>query len=349
MSELDIILTFDYELPLGGITKSYEHSLFKPTFKLIEVANKLKVPLVFFADILSYDCFNKHGIKEYTEPFKQQLQNAIRDGHDVQLHLHPHWLETKINGNQFLTSKRFSLSDFSKDKIHSIDSIIKQGINSLNKICKEVDQDYKCNAFRAGGYSIQKNAKEIFKSLYNHGIRIDSSIAKGYKYYSDISKVDFSFKQKAPQWTIPLNGNIYNTEDSLKGITEIPITTKPKTFFEVPTFLKLKKYEYRRVENRGSIIHNEKKAKWINKIKNLTTSRMLILDNHTYNTKQLMDIVAYNIKYYKDYDKLTLCLIGHPKSMGEYHLQMFEDFITELRKEYKNINFPNLNSLTPKY
>ncbi len=346
MPELDIILTFDYELPLGGIKKSYEHSLFSPSQKLINKANKLNVPLVFFADILSYDRFNELGIKEYTRRFKQQLQDAVLDGHDVQLHLHPHWLETQIKEKQFISSRKFSLSDFANDKNNNINDIIKQGIKSLNKICKEVDPNYKCNAFRAGGYSILKNSNEIFESLYNNGIRIDSSIAKGYKYYSDISQIDFSFKQKAPHWIIPLNGDLYNTDGSKKGILEVPISTKPKTLFEVPTFLKLKKYKYRQVENRGSIIHNEQKTKLINKIKNLATSRMLILDNHTYNTQQLMEIVDYNIKYYSKYDRLTLCLIGHPKSMGEYHLQMFEDFIIEMRRKFKdNIKFKKISDL----
>lgn len=346
MPELDIILTFDYELPLGGVYKSYEHSLFSPTKELIKLANKLNVPLVFFADILSYDRFAELGIKEYTEPFKKQLKKAIKDGHDVQLHLHPHWLETQIKGNQFLTSKRFSLSDFSNDPNNSIDNIIKQGINSLSNICLEADKNYRCTAFRAGGYSIKKNSKEIFKSLYQNGIRIDSSIAKGYKYYSDISDIDFNFKQKAPSWTIPLNGDIYNNNNSLLGITEIPITTKPKIIFEIPTYFKLKKYEYRRVENRGSSIHNEQKTNWTNKLKNLTSSRMLILDNHTYDTKQLIEIVDYNIKHYRDYDKLTLCLIGHPKSMGEYHLQMFEEFIVETRRKFKDkIKFKKITDI----
>ncbi|NOX84607.1 MAG: hypothetical protein GXO86_01375, partial [Chlorobi bacterium] len=54
MNTIKIFLTFDYELPLGGITRSYEHSLFAPTIKLLELAEELNVPLVFFTDILSF-------------------------------------------------------------------------------------------------------------------------------------------------------------------------------------------------------------------------------------------------------------------------------------------------------
>lgn len=43
MKQIDIVLSFDYELPLGGISKSFDHSLFNPTEKLLETVNELNI------------------------------------------------------------------------------------------------------------------------------------------------------------------------------------------------------------------------------------------------------------------------------------------------------------------
>lgn len=335
MRNINLFLTFDYELPLGGIKHSFEHSLFNPTDKLLDLANSLEIPIILFADILSYFRFKELGITEYYQAFEKQIARALREGHDVQLHLHPHWLETEINNKIFIPSKRFSLADFADDEKYTIEKIVKLGVNELTRICRKTKPDYKCIAFRAGGYSIQRETKRIVKALYDNGIRIDSSIAKGYKYYSDISQIDFPYKPNKPNWIIPIdNGNLSDEEESI-GLFEIPIATKPKTIFDTPTFMKLKKYKDREVEKRGKIIHNEK-AKLSYRLKNMSSSRMLILDNHTFNTKDLVNILNYNLKIYEKYDSAHLCLIGHPKSLGDYHLQLLKHLLLELKKHYGN-------------
>ncbi len=346
MRNINLFLTFDYELPLGGIKHSFEHSLFNPTDKLLDLANSLDVPIILFADILSYIRFKELGITEYCQAFEKQIDRALKEGHDVQLHLHSHWLETEVSDKTFIPSKRFSLADFADDEKYTIENIVKLGVDELTRICRKTKPDYKCIAFRAGGYSIQRETKRIVKALYENGIRIDSSIAKGYKYYSDMSQIDFSYKPNKPNWVIPIeDGDLTYDGNEKMGLLEVPIASKPKTVFDTPTFLKLKKYKHREVENRGSIIHNEK-TKWDVKIRNMSSSRMLILDNHTFNIDDLMSILNYNLKIYRDFETINLCLIGHPKSMGEYHLQLFDDFINEISKKHKDkIQFKNITQL----
>jgi hypothetical protein len=70
------------------------------------------------------------------------------------------------------------------------------------------------------------------------------------------------------------------------------------------------------------------------KLKQLLSSRMLTIDNHTYSTSYMMKILKYNVKRFKKHDKLTLSLIGHPKSLGPYHLQLLKDFVNAAKKRY---------------
>jgi len=141
---IKVLLTFDYELPLGGITQSYNHSLFGPTEKLLETAEALQAPLIFFVDILSYIKFREWKEHEFTEPFKKQLEKALSSGHDVQLHLHPHWLDSSFEGGKFIPSGKYALSQFSENEPPmNIDGIIDKGIHELESICKDIITDSK--------------------------------------------------------------------------------------------------------------------------------------------------------------------------------------------------------------
>ena len=55
---IKILLTFDYELPLGGVS-SYNKGIFEPTEKLLSLVNKLGIPIVLFSDICSVIQFEK--------------------------------------------------------------------------------------------------------------------------------------------------------------------------------------------------------------------------------------------------------------------------------------------------
>lgn len=334
---IKILLTFDYELPLGGIAQSYSHSLFEPTEKLLEKANELKVPLVFFADILSYIKFREWEEHNYTEPFEKQLEKVLQSGHDVQLHLHPHWLDSNYAEGKLIPSGKFSLSDFADNNPpDNIEGMISTGIQELKAICEKAQSNYQCIAFRAGGYNLWPETSTILNSLFKHGIRFDSSICRGYYYKSDTSLVDYRNIPDKANWYLPLNGDLSKEGKEEKGILEIPIAGKPKGIFEMPTALKLGKYSYRAVENRGKIVHTASNINRKDKLKQLFSSRMLTVDNHTYSPGYMMKILDYNINKYGKEKEVLFSLIGHPKSMGEYHLYLLASFVQNAREKYGN-------------
>ena len=333
MRSLKIFLTFDYELPLGGITQSYDHSLFGPAEKLREVAEKLNVPLVFFADILSFVKFREWKEEDYTQPFEKQLKWFLQNGHDVQLHLHPHWLDSTFEDGRFVPSGKFTLAAFAGNPPPlNIEGIVKTGISELNKIGKAVFKDYECIAYRAGGYNLAPATSEILQALYKQGVRYDSSVCRGYYYVSDDSLVDFRRVPDLPNWYLPFDGDL--SKAGKEGILEIPIAGKPKGVFEVPTSFKMKKYRNRAVENRGKMVHTSSHVGKKEKINQLLSNRMLTVDNHTYSPDYLMKILDYNVKKYKNHEEIMMSLIGHPKSMDGYHYYLLSSFVQKAREKY---------------
>ncbi len=337
MTSLNLLITFDYELPLGGITKSFGHSLFSPVEKLLETLKHSNIKAVFFVDILSYLRFRELGITDYTLAFEKQISEILTQGHDIQLHLHPHWLESYYKNGKIIPSSKFKLGDYSNEKgKNSIENIVKRGVETLTELCQKTDATYRCIAYRAGGYNFVPQAGRILKVLYDNGIRYDSSVSRGYFFKSDTSLADYRKIPDMPNWYLSPDGDFSKTAKNTDFIYEVPITSKPKGIFEMPTAFKLKKFAYRAVENRGAMIHSNIKINKVDKIRQLFSSRMLTVDNHTFSPEYLINILDYNLRKFKKHKEIHLALIGHPKSMGKYHYFLLTEFVKLTKQKYGN-------------
>lgn len=346
---INVLLTYDYELPLGGVTGTFDECLFDPTNELLDLAAKLNVPLNFFADVLSYNRFKECNSLDYVNKFGAQMKRAYDSGHDVQLHLHPHWKETKIDGDVFVTSDKYGLDAYvNAEYPDSIEGIVQSGIKSIKEIVK--DEKYECVGYRAGGYVLSPNSKEILTALRNQGIKIDSSICKGYFFKSDLSGVDYSNVPNKANWFLDLEGDFSKQGSDVNGILEIPIAGKSKSIFEVPTALKMKKYAHRLPQNRGRMIHSApSQLKFNEKLKKLISSRMLTFDNYTYSGSFNSKILSAYVNKFQEEKEIYLSAIAHPKSMGEYSFKLMADFVRESRQKYGNeIRFITLTEAAKK-
>lgn len=338
MSGINILLTFDYELPLGGIHGSFGESLFEPAGQVIHLAEEMGVSLNFFADILCYQKFNALGRSDFAAPFARQLQEALAKGHDVQLHLHPHWIDTRIEGDTFFPSANYGLHNFRNNPPPlNIQSIINQGVEGLKSLLAPVNPNYACIAYRGGGYVLQPATQEILNALFAEGIRIDSTISNGYYFKSDRSFVDYTAIPNKANWFLNMDGQL-NKENNLiegGGIFEIPIASKPKSLFELPTSLKLKFYGHRAPQARGIMVHEPPASLSLQERKKaLLSARMLTFDNFTYSKNFPLKILRYHLKKFRNKEPIYLSVVSHPKAMGAYSLDLMKHFIEKVRNEY---------------
>jgi len=340
--KLKLFLTFDHELPLGKLHSSYNEALFVPTEKVMELAEAMGVKVNFFTDILCGLKFREWDHDHFYLPYTQQLNAALLRGHDVQLHIHPHWLTSTYSDGQFQASEEFTLSDFiDNNQFKGIEGIISLAAETLSLICQSAKPDYHCIAYRAGGYNLQPATAQIFEALYKAGIRYDSSIARGYYFKSGISEVDFSKLPKQGNWII--NPNDLSKAGIHPGIIEIPIVSIPKSVFEIPTVFKMRKTSHRAPVSHGQVIHMNGKCNLISKLKTMFCQRMVSFDNYTLSSDYLVKALDYNIKKYGNKDILLLSMIAHPKSMGDYSFQLMKEFIEKVRLKYPNVEFTTFN------
>jgi hypothetical protein len=341
--KIRLLLTFDHELPLGSLRTSYKQALFDPTERLFESAKKNGVPVTLFTDVLCAFRYKEWDKSGFYEPYASQLQKAIELGHDVQLHLHPHWLTSRYENGVVTPSADYSLANFENNNELPIGEIVKKGTRLLEEVCRKANSNYNVLAFRAGGYNIEPGSKEIFAELAKNGITFDSSVVLKYYFVSSLSLIDFRKVPPMPNWFIGTDGNFRKSADS--GILEIPVAAIPKTPFEIPTRFKLKHFEHRAPENHGSMIHEGNPGSKLQQLRMLFSARMLTFDNHTLSAKYLMRILDYNVQKFSRFETLNLATCSHPKTMGDYSFQLMEQFIEMARKKYPDIEFTTFERL----
>lgn len=337
---LNICFTFDYELFLGDNKYSDEKTLFEPTDKLIELLCSEDISATFFADVCSVSTAKKYGVTGYVDHFNNQIQKMILKGQDVQLHIHPHWIDSKFcNGKWVFNSSRYRLNSFSFDKSekNNVAQIVSEGIKYLTDTLRKVDGNYKCIAYRAGGYSIQPH-NNIVKVLYENGIRVDSSVCV--MQYADTPTNKYDYRKKIPyiNWMMsPEKEWWQNIESDCKGLYEIPIATENKNpiVFAFKRTFKPNEIKLNLGEYRGSYMKtsNSDQGKSLKKILAYLCGYNLI-SMDAYRAKFIYtQLKRFYVKHKCNEFDGTVALVGHPKLINSNYLDNLDVLIKMLKKD----------------
>lgn len=220
-----ILLTFDYELFLYQ-SGTLDNCILKPVDKLLELFDKLNIKAVFFIDILYLKMLREAGLKSDENKFCKSIYKLIEKNHQVELHLHPHWLDATYDQDQ----KEWNLSKNDRYRLQSLstkklEEVFTEGYNLLTDVCKQKNKNYKITSYRAGGLCIQPfdMLEPLFKKF---DIKIDSSVASELKSESKAHFYDFT---KAPKQAIYKFSSDPTVLDKNGQFIEIPIFSYRKT------------------------------------------------------------------------------------------------------------------------
>lgn len=349
---LNICLTFDYELFLGKNFGTEEEILFAPTEQILKLLKSEKVSATFFVDICSVIQNEKLGRESYVNAFREQIQKMYREGQDVQLHIHPNWLRSLYKEKEWIfdqESYRLHFFGFDRNGDESAFAIINNSIHYLNNILCEVDKQYQCIAYRAGGFAIQPH-KELVKALYDCGIRVDSSIAPHLVSKSNTNFYDYTHKTEQTNWYLSSEHEWWeNSEKSRNSLYEIPIATENKNpiSFLITRTISPEKIKLHLGRKKGAYINedsskgrkNQKVSYW----KYLSGYHALSLDAYSadFLYKQLCRYYKKNRCEARD---VTAALIGHPKLVTDIYIENMKRLIQMIKSDTR-FNLCNINEV----
>lgn len=311
---MKILLTFDYELFFGKKSGTVECCMLRPTERILRVLEKADIKATFYVDIgyLLRCQYLGEDLDSYGRVVAQ-LTELSSAGHDIQLHIHPHWEDSQYRNNAWdFSGARYRLHQFSKSEVKDIISRYSLGISELAK--------RQPIAYRAGGWCIQPFGY-IGDELYKAGIRIDSTVFAGGLNTSKDHGFDFrSAPSNLTKWQFDLE-----PDNSTCGgkYWELPIAStkvSPLFYWSFAFAKKLRGKDHQRLGD-GSAVPMTKRQ--MARLLTQCSSSVVSMDGYKSN---LLD-KAY-LEYKASFgDNCEMVIIGHPKSATPYSISKLDEFV----------------------
>jgi hypothetical protein len=220
-----LILTVDYEI-FGNGQGCLQHCVVEPTRRLMEAAEKFDAPITLFAEAAELMTMERVLGRNVVQGARDQLRRAVRDGHDVQLHLHPQWLGARRRNDEGweLDFSRWRIGDLPE---HEVDDLIAAGKGWIDDAAFANVPGGGCSAFRAGNWCIQPS-ESVIRSLRRHGFAVESTVVPGVRRSAPGQWSDFRSVPTLPFWRVDRDVCVAAPD----GLWEVPITAGRVAWFE---------------------------------------------------------------------------------------------------------------------
>lgn len=323
---MDIRISFDYELFFGSVSGSAKKCIIEPTQKLIDIASKYHVPFIFFVDAgyLVQLKENSHhsSCKVDYEAISNQLKQLVLLGHEIGLHIHPHWEDCKyVNEKWQINTSRYKLSCFSEVDVERIITTYHEAIIEIT--------GKPCQAYRAGGWCVQP-FEFIKKALIKNNIFIDSSVY--YNGFHDSKAHSYNFLN-APKKSIWSFDDDPIEEASSGQFKEIAISydkLSPFFYWNLYVKMRLNPLLYKPMGDGGWLVDKKRLYKHFYS----TTNHFACADGYF---ASRLPVILTNLE--RDNQK-SMMVLSHPKSMANYSFNALDNFIKIiLEKKHQVVTF----------
>lgn len=319
---MNLVLTFDYELFGDGSGDVFQHMI-HPTDEILKICATHNIKTTIFFEVVEYiklkeewEKGNKMGYKKNPiEAIENQVQEAALKGHDIQLHIHPQWVDAVFeNGQWEVDFDNWRLGDFSIERNYTIEDLIRDSKNALEALVREVIPDYECIALRAGGYNIMPSA-EVYQAMVKLGLKIDSSVYPGGYETGSLSRYDYSQVSLKKDYWWADSDDITKESMSEQRVMEIPIFALPqRRIHKILNFDKIKSLLSKRDKAMSSLAREKIEEKsFVEKMQFLFEKEAFTWDFCMFNKSMHRRFLKYIEKNLLK-ERNTFVLIGHPKS-----------------------------------
>ncbi len=187
-----LALTDDWELRGNG-SGDMERLQFEPMRKLTGLFQKYGVRSTFNAELMQQLTMRKlqdqyPQLKLLADAWDEHVREAFRQGHDIQLHLHPQWSGARYEEGKWRLPSDWSLL---KHPPETVNEMLVAGRDYLEKLLRPLDAAYMCVSFRAGSSCIAPSPF-MLGLLAGLGLIFDMSIVGGLRVSTRNIQMDYT-------------------------------------------------------------------------------------------------------------------------------------------------------------
>lgn len=342
--------TLDYEIHGNGDGNPW-NLMVEPTGRLMDLLEKYGQKLTIMADvaeILAFKRFYSETGKDgfHVNEIESQLKDAVRRGHDVQLHVHSSWFKAQWDGKRWdQCIEEYNMAALPKERI---DEMVGQCVSYLQDLLTPVKPDYKVRLFRAANWSMMPT-ENIYQVLLKHGITADTSVYKGGVQGGNVC-YDYSeaYHNLLSYPADALNINHLAPVSQSGILTEFPIYTEMRPFWSFVSPIRIFRMVRAKFhKHKQNATPAEPARTEIDKSDNRSLSLKAFLrkspwklDFNQARGGQLISALK-RIKRIRvdDRDTVDVILIGHSKSFLPYNNITLERFLKRVATDKDIINY----------
>ena len=346
MSKYNLIYTLDYEIHGNGDGNPYE-LMIEPTYRLMSLLEKYGQRLTIMADVAEILCFKRYAAETGQDDYhvaeiEAQLCEAIKRGHDVQLHVHSSYFKAVHKDGAF--DQCIEEYNMAALPIERIDEMVGQCVTYLQTLLKPIKKDYRVWLFRAANWSMMPT-ENLCRVLVKHGITHDTSVFKGGVQGGNVC---YDYREAYDNlFAYPASVRNINEYDAEGKLVEMPIYTEMRPFWDFVTPMRLFRMIRAKFHKHKHSAANEARAKAVSgednrklSLKSFFRLSPLKMDFNQVNSRGLKRMMK-NIMKRVDNPKsiidnrtsIDVVLIGHSKTFVPYNEKTMEPFLKWVAKQ----------------
>ena len=217
-------LTLDYETwqPVpAGRRIDWDADVFAPTDALLDACEAEGARLTIFAELGEHAFLREHQ-PELAARMEAQWRDAVKRGHDVQMHLHPNWLPelgARLVDGRYVWNEMLTRANDHPDLV----ALVARLKRTLEQVIRAVDPAYETVAFRAGGYEAQP-FRRLAEALRANDMWCDSSVYRGGRGPGTYHDYTHPFDAHRPWFASHVDPQL-KAPPAERGIVELPVAT----------------------------------------------------------------------------------------------------------------------------
>jgi hypothetical protein len=326
----------------------------EPTARLLDLFDRYGAKLTIMADvaeILKFREYKEHfGRDDYHyDAIVAQLRDAIRRGHDVQLHLHCSYFNARfVDGRWQQDWSEYNFAGLSEERLNQV---IRIGKDFLEEELRPGDPDYRCYVFRAANWAVSPS-RYVVRALVNNGFEIDTSV---FKYGRRHGLVSFDYTN-APSHLEPW---LVDEEDICRRkengtLLEVPIYCERRwlgAFLSSNRFYRLNQSRHHRLKSaqpqtNGAASNGNPAGQLFSKVAMPFRKHAWKADFNQCTGRQLIQSLHRASGHNGRTGELPFVLIGHSKLFTAANGRSVEPFLDDVRQrpaEYRFARFDRIN------
>lgn len=337
----NLLFTLDYEIHGNGDGNPMQ-LMVEPTYRLMDLLETHHQRVTIMADVAEILCFKQYQEATGKDDFhvaaiEEQLRNAIRRGHDVQLHIHSSYFRAQWNGRHFdQCIEEYNMAALPNERIKEM---VAQCRTYLEGLLRPIKADYKVWLFRAANWSMMPT-ENLYQVLVEEGITHDTSVYKG---GCQGGNVCYDYRS-AHDNLLPYSASTYdiNRYDANGQLIEMPIYTEMRSFLafvspmRIFRMVRAKFHKHKTTTTPTKTLSSQADNRHIT-LRSFFRKSPLKMDFNQVSGRELCRMMRHIEKRTKNMPGTTIpvVLIGHSKTFVPYNEHTLRPFLQWVDRRYK--------------